>query len=86
MTTLARIDVGRLFELLWAAPLAGVVVSLTFAIALLGFIRAAGARREGSGAAATGYGALGFVALAAFLATVAFGVSIILAKQPIRSP
>ena len=77
---LAKIDVSKLFELLWAAALAGVVVSFTFAVALVGLTRAAEARREGSGAAATAYGVLGFLALAAFLATVAFGVSIILAK------
>ncbi len=77
---LAAIDVGKLFELVWAAALAGVVVAVTFSVAMVGFTRAADARREGSDAGATAYGALGLVAFTAFLGVVVYGVSVIIAK------
>ncbi|MGZ6707723.1 MAG: hypothetical protein ACXVFN_12395 [Solirubrobacteraceae bacterium] len=77
---LAAIDIGKLFELLWAATLAGILVSVAFSLALVGLTRAAEHRRDRRRGAATAYGVMGFVALAVFLGAVVFGISVIVAK------
>ena len=77
---IAAIDFGKLFELVWAAALAGLVVSGAFATALVGFTRAGEKRQRGSGAAATGYVVLGLVGTAIFFGAMAFGVEVIVAK------
>jgi uncharacterized membrane protein len=78
--TLAAIDWGQLFELVWAAVAATVVVSSAFSIAIVGFTRAADRRRDHHGAAATAYGVVGVVATAVFLGAFVFGITVILAK------
>ena len=78
--TLAAIDFGQLFELVWAAALAGVVVAGSFALGLVGFARAAERRADRQGALATAYGVLGFLGIGLFLAAVVFGISVIVAK------
>ncbi len=77
---IATIDIGKLFELVWAAALAGLVVSGAFATALVGFTRAGENRQRGSGAAATAYVVLGLVGTAVFFGAMAFGVEVIVAK------
>ncbi len=77
---IATIDIGKLFELVWAAALAGLVVSGAFATALVGFTRAGENRQRGSGAAATGYVVLGLVGTAVFIGAMVFGVEVIVAK------
>jgi hypothetical protein len=77
---LASIDWDKLFELVWAAALAGVVVSGVFATLILGVTRASDLRREGHTVAAAGYTALAVLALLAFAGSVVFGVSVIVAK------
>lgn len=73
----ASIDWGTIGELLWAAPLAGLAVALTYALLIVGAARWGEARRAGATAAATLYGALAVVAGLAFLAVVVEGVRII---------
>ncbi len=77
---LAAVDVGALVEVIWVSLLAGVGVTLTFSLVVLGGGRATTARREGSDRAATAYAALAVLAFAVFLAGLVFGVNIMLSK------
>jgi len=76
----ASIDWDKLLELVWAAALAGVVVSGVFATLILGVTRASDLRREGHTTAAAAYTALAALAALAFAASVVFGISVILSK------
>ena len=78
--TLAAIDWGKLFELVWAAGLAGIAVAVIFAALIVGATRASDHRRAGKGSAATAYGALAALAGLAFAGGVAFGISVIVSK------
>jgi hypothetical protein len=77
---LAKIEWDTVGELLWAAPLSALAVSLSFALLILGSARATDARREGAVGVAVLYGALALVAGAAFFASVVFGISVITTK------
>ena len=74
------VTIGQLGELVWVSVAAGLVVSLTFSIALLGAVRGEDARRSGAGSAAAWF-ALSVVTLAAFLATVVVAVILITTKS-----
>jgi hypothetical protein len=76
--TLAAIDWDALLELVWAAPLAGVGVSVLFSLVILGVARAGDARRERADGLALAYGAMAAVAGLASAGCVAYGLSIIL--------
>jgi hypothetical protein len=78
--TLAAIDVGQLVELVWAAALAGLVVTVAFALVILGITRVGDMRRTSRGGVAGAYAALALVAAVAFAGTVAYGISVIVAK------
>ena len=78
---LAEVDTDALLQLAWAAPLATLVVAVTFSIVIHGVARASDSRRAGRAGAATAYGALAVVAAVAFAAAVVFGVLIITAKD-----
>jgi hypothetical protein len=78
--TLASIDWGKLFELIWAAALASVAVSVSFATIIVGATRATDCRRADRSADATGYVLLAIFAALVFAFGVVFGVSIIVAK------
>ena len=77
---IAAVDIGKLFELVWAAALAGLVVSGAFATALVGFTRSGERRQAGSGAGAAAYAVLGFVGIALFLGALVFGIEVIVSK------
>jgi hypothetical protein len=77
---IASIDWGTIGELLWAAPLAAIAVSLAYSLLILGVSRADDARREGAAGVATLYGALALVSAAAFVGLVVFGITVIAAK------
>jgi len=74
------IDVGLLFEVVWASALAGAVVSVLFALVVLFGARSAETRRAGNGAAAMAYGAAAAVAFSAFAFLVAYAVHLMLSK------
>ena len=76
----AAIDVGLLFEVVWASALAGAVVSVLFALVVLLGARSAETRRAGSAAAAMAYGVGAVVAFAAFAFLVGYAVHIMLSK------
>jgi hypothetical protein len=77
---LAAIDVGLLFEVVWASALAGAVVSVLFALVVLLGARSAENRRAGHGGAAMAYGVGAVLAFAAFSFLVGFAVHIMLSK------
>jgi hypothetical protein len=77
---IASVDFGQLFELIWAAALAGLVVSGAFAAALVGFTRGAERRQSGSGGPATAWVLLALVATAIFIAAMVFGIEVIVSK------
>jgi uncharacterized membrane protein len=77
---IASVDIGKLFELVWAAALAGFVVSGALATALVGFTRSAESRQSGSGGTATAWVVLGLVGAAVFLGSMVFGIEVIVSK------
>ena len=77
---LASVDVGLLFEVVWASALAGAVVSVLFALVVLFGARSAETRRAGHGGAAMAYAVLALLSIAAFGVVVGFGVHIMLSK------
>jgi hypothetical protein len=77
---IAAIDTGKLFELVWAAALAGIAVAICFSLVIIGAARAGDRRRSHRSGSATAYGLLSLVAGAAFLGIVVFGISVITTK------
>jgi hypothetical protein len=77
---LASIDVGLLFEVVWASAIAGAVVSVLFALVVLFGARSAETRRAGHGGAAMAYGALAVLAFAGFGLLVVYAVHLMLSK------
>jgi hypothetical protein len=77
---LASIDIGLLFEVVWAAAVAGAVVSVLFAFVVLFGARSAETRRAGHGGASMAYGVAAVLSFAAFAFLVGFAVTIMLSK------
>jgi uncharacterized membrane protein len=77
---IATIDVGLLFELVWAAALAGVAVGICFSLVILGSVRAGDLRREGRAGAAVAYGVMAIAGAVAIAAMIVYGISVIVSK------
>ena len=77
----AAVDTAGLVEVVWVSLVAGIGVTLTFSLVVLGGARSAAARREGRDAQAVVYGGLAALALLAFAAGVVLGVNIMLSKD-----
>ena len=77
----AAVDAAGLVEVVWVSLLAGIGVTLTFSLVVLGGARYATARREGRSGEAAVYGGLATIALLVFIAGVVFGVNIMLSKD-----
>ena len=77
---LASIDVGLLFEVVWASAVAGAVVSVLFALVVLFGARSAETRRAGRATASMAYGAAAVLAFAGFGALVVYAVHLMLSK------
>jgi hypothetical protein len=80
MTPIAAIDTGKLLELIWAAALAGIAVSVCFSLVIIGATRAGECRRNRRTGSASAYAALSVLSGIAFFGIVAFGISVITAK------
>ena len=78
--TIAAIDWGQVFELVWAGALAGVGVSIAFATLILGATRAADHRRADRHRVASGYIVVAALAAFVFAGGVVFGISVIVSK------
>jgi hypothetical protein len=74
------IDGHALLQVVWVGAAAGICVTATFAVALLGVVRAADMSRNGRGGEAAIYGVLGVIALAAVAAAVVYGIVIMTQK------
>jgi hypothetical protein len=77
---IAAIDVGQLFELVWAAALATIAVAICFSLVIIGAARAEDCRRNRRSGSATAYLTLSVLAGLAFLGIAAFGITVITAK------
>jgi hypothetical protein len=77
---IAAIDWGQIFELIWAAAVAGIAVSITFAVLIVGATRASDHRRADRGGVAAAYIVLAALAAVVFAGSVVFGISIIVSK------
>ena len=76
----AAIDTGKLFELVWAALLAGVAVSVLFAVLIVGATRATDLRKADRRGAAGLLLGMSFAAGLACIAAVGFGLTVIVSK------
>jgi hypothetical protein len=78
---IATIDVDALLELVWAAPLAVLAVTVSWGLVVNGVTRAVEARRDGRVAMAGAYAVVAIAGGAMFAAAVIFGLTIMLAKD-----
>jgi hypothetical protein len=76
----AAIDVGQLFELVWAGAIATIAVAISFSLVIIGAARAEDCRRNRRNGSATAYAALSVVACVAFLGIAVFAISVITSK------
>ena len=81
MIRLAAIDTEGLLELVLVAPIAVLVVAVTYALGLRGAAKASEAGRAGASGLAFAWGTLAVVAGIVFLAAVAFGIGVIVTKD-----
>lgn len=77
----AAIDTDALLELIWAAPLAVLTVTVAWGLAITGATRAAEARRDGRGTVAGMYAVMAFTGTALFVAAVLAGLLIMIRKR-----
>ena len=77
---IAAVDTGKLLELVWAALVAGVAVSVLFAVLIVGATRATDRRREDRRGAAGVFLGISLAAGVACLAGIALGLTIITSK------
>jgi hypothetical protein len=73
-------DAAALLELVWAAPLAALTVTVAWALVIWGSTRAADARRDGRTGLATLHLAVAAVGAALFTAAVVFGIVVMTSK------
>jgi hypothetical protein len=77
---LAVIEWDKIGQLLWAAPLAALTVSITFSLIIMGSSRADEARRAGAATPALLYSLVALLSGLAFVGVVVFGVAVIVNK------
>jgi hypothetical protein len=77
---LAAVNVGDLAEVVWVSLVAGVGVTLTFSLVVLGSGRSAEAKRTGRDVAAVAYATLAGLAFLVFAVGLVVGVKIMLSK------
>ena len=78
---IAAIDTKALLELMWAAPLAVLTVTVAYGLVINGTARAADARRDGQALQAGAWATVAVAGAALFLAAVAFGLVIMISKD-----
>ena len=77
---IASVDTRALLELVWAAPLAVLTVTVAWGLLIGGTTRAVEARREGHGGAAALHALLALVGGALFTAALVYGLIIMTTK------
>ena len=78
---IAAINTDALLELVWAAPLAVLAVTVSWGLVVIGVTRAAEARRDGHVAVAGAYAVVAGAGGALFTAAVVFGLLIMVRKD-----
>ncbi|MEA2154035.1 MAG: hypothetical protein QOE11_175 [Solirubrobacteraceae bacterium] len=78
---IAAIDTAALLELMWAAPLAVLTITVAYGLVINGAARMAEARRDGRSAAVGLYAAVAIAGGALFAAAVVFGLIIMISKD-----
>jgi hypothetical protein len=73
-------DTAALLELVWAAPLAALTVTVAWGLVIWGSTRAADARRDGRAGLATLHLGVAAVGAALFTAAVVFGIVVMTSK------
>ncbi|HWI07971.1 MAG TPA: hypothetical protein VNT54_10690 [Solirubrobacteraceae bacterium] len=73
-------DTAALLELVWAAPLAALTVTVAWALVIRGSTRAAEARRDGRAAWTTLHVGVAAIGLILFAAAVLFGLVVMTSK------
>jgi hypothetical protein len=74
------VEWGDVVDVIWTAAAAGVGVTVAFALAILGTVRAVDRQRDGRLAAATAYGVVGAAALGVVAAGVVLGIIVMTSK------
>jgi hypothetical protein len=77
---LGAVKAGDIIEVIWVSLVAGVFVTVAFAVVVLGTARSAELRRSRHGTGALVWAGIAVVAFALFAAAVGFGVHIMLSK------
>jgi hypothetical protein len=78
---IAAIDTDALLELVWAAPLAVLAVTVSFGMVVHGTTRAIESSRDGRSMAAGMHAVVALAGAALFLAAVVFGLVIVTRKR-----
>ena len=73
-------DTAALLELVWAAPLAALTVTIAWALVIWGSTRAADARRDGRAGLATLHLGVAAIGAVLFTAAVVFGIVVMTSK------
>ncbi|HVF77575.1 MAG TPA: hypothetical protein VNA28_04710 [Solirubrobacteraceae bacterium] len=73
-------DTDALLELVWAAPLAAIAVTVAWALVIWGSTRGSDSRREGRTAHATLHFAVAAIGVTMFTAAVVFGIVVMTQK------
>jgi hypothetical protein len=73
-------DTDALLELVWAAPLSAIAVTVSWALVIWGSTRAVDSRREGRVALATLHFAVAVIGATMFTAAVVFGIVVMTQK------
>jgi hypothetical protein len=73
-------DTAALLELVWAAPLAALTVTIAWGLVIWGSTRAADARRDGRTGLATLHLGVAALGAALFTAAVVFGIVVMTSK------
>jgi hypothetical protein len=78
--TLAVVDWDALLTVIWASLLAGICAPAAYGLAILGSTRALELGRQGRMGGATIYGLIGAFGIAVVLASIVFGILIVIDK------
>ena len=78
---IAEIDTDALLELMWAAPLAVLAVTVSWGLVVNGVTRAAEARRDGRSGRASAFVAVAVAGTALFALAVIFGLVVMVSKD-----
>jgi hypothetical protein len=77
---ISTVDTKALLQLVWAAPLAALTVTIAWALVILGTVRAGEARREGRTFAAGAHALMAATGGALFTGAVVLGIVIMTTK------